>query len=235
MQIYFLNTIDNNQLVLKNGEHQHISKVMRTSIGSEVYITNGKGKLIKAVIYNIEKKETHLLLKEVIVDVEQNTNKLSIAISPTKNRDRIEWFVEKAVELGINSIQFFYSKYSERKKINLERIKKIAIAALKQSKSLYLPTIKELDTLEDVFKENVDLRYIAYMNEDKKLFSNELKSLSKDKSIQLLIGPEGGFTIEEYNEAVKNRFISVSLGKNRLRTETAALYSVAAYKAIVHD
>ena len=147
---------------------------------------------------------------------------LSAAVAPTKNNDRIEWFVEKSTEIGINSISTVLCEKSERKKVKTERLEKITISAMKQSLQLHKPIIEELVSFEE-FTRNCksDNKFIAHCKESEKLFLNNCKI--KAKTITVLIGPEGGFSDNEIDIAEKNGFISVSLGNNRLRTETAAI------------
>ncbi|MBL7917954.1 MAG: RNA methyltransferase [Bacteroidia bacterium] len=151
---------------------------------------------------------------------------MHVAIAPTKQIDRIEWFVEKAIEIGIDEISFIKCKNSERTVVKIDRIKSIAESAVKQSKQAFIPKINELTDFSKIVLTDADLKCIAHCNDGDKL---SLKNQNfKDKSVFILIGPEGDFTTGEVELANKNSFVSIELGVNRLRTETAGLYAVQA-------
>ena len=145
-------------------------------------------------------------------------------MAPTKNMDRIEWFVEKAVEIGITEISFVLTKNSERKNLRLDRLEKIAISAMKQSHKYYLPTINPLIDISEfvnIVKEDVTL--IANQTEGKLNYISSM--VPPTKSVCILIGPEGDFTAEEVDKTQSMGFTPISLGPHRLRTETAAVYA----------
>ncbi|HBK83647.1 MAG TPA: 16S rRNA (uracil(1498)-N(3))-methyltransferase [Flavobacterium sp.] len=209
-------------------ESKHIIKVLRKKVGDFIYITDGKGNLFYSEIsVESEKKCEVKILK--IENSEAKKYHLHIAIAPTKMNDRMEWFIEKATEIGINEITPIICERSERKFYKTDRAEKIIQAALKQSQQFYIPKINEMISFNDFIKKEINAKkFIAHCVEDKKeLFKN---SISKSQNILILIGPEGDFSVKEIDLALKNNFIAVSLGNTRLRTETAgvvACHSVA--------
>ena len=233
MQVFYSQNIVGDKILIDEQEHIHLSKVLRKAIGDKVYVCNGKGFFVLAEIISMTKKETMLLTREVLHDEKENTNRLTLAVAPTKNMDRYEWFIEKAIEIGVHEIIPFYSQNSERRKLKLERIQTIAISAMKQSKTLFLPEISEpISFKELITKKSPDQKYIAYVLEETSTAKDVFPLLDSEKELLVLIGPEGGFTVEEAELAVKNSFKALSLGAKRLRTETAAVYTAAAYQLL---
>jgi len=202
-------------------ESKHIIKVLRKKAGDIIHITNGKGNLFHSEItLESEKKcEVKIVKKE---DFEAQNYHLHIAIAPTKMNDRLEWFLEKATEIGINEISPIICDHSERKVYKIDRAEKIIQAAMKQSNQFYLPQMNEPISFNSFIKKETDaLKFIAHCEEDKKeLFKN---SIQPNQKILILIGPEGDFSTKEISLALKNNFIPVSLGNTRLRTETAGV------------
>jgi 16S rRNA (uracil1498-N3)-methyltransferase len=150
---------------------------------------------------------------------------LHIAIAPTKNQDRLEWFVEKAVEMGIDEISPLICEHSERKKINKERLQKIALSAMKQSVKTHMTRINDIEVFKDFVGKYFDgKKFIPHISgEGEKANSRVSDTYFKNENALFLIGPEGDFSKEEIRLAVKNNFLPVSLGSSRLRTETAGL------------
>ena len=225
-------TEDDSRLIIEREESRHIVRVLRKKVGDTIYVTNGKGILFTTKIDVINKNNTEL---KIINSEKESKTKfhINIAVAPTKNNDRIEWFIEKSTEIGINTISTILCEKSERKIIKMDRLEKITISAIKQSLQLHKPIIEELVSFED-FTRNCksDNKFIAHCKESEKLFLNNCKI--KAKTITVLIGPEGGFSDNEIDLADKHGFISVSLGNNRLRTETAAIAAtqiLSAYNA----
>ena len=202
-------------------ESKHIIKVLRKKGGDLIYITNGKGNLFHSEItLESEKKcEVKIIKTEVFKAKKYH---LHIAIAPTKMNDRIEWFLEKVTEIGINEITPILCDHSERKVFKIDRAEKIIQAAMKQSNQFYLPQLNEpISFTEFLKKETNSTKFIAHCEEDKKdLFKNTIQA---KQNILILIGPEGDFSPKEIVLALKNNFIPVSLGKTRLRTETAGI------------
>lgn len=212
---------------LSEGFHQldwdesvHALKVLRHSIGDKISVTDGKGHLYQCQITSTTGKVCSLeILSKTKFD--RPNHFIHIALSPTKSSDRTEWFVEKATEIGIQKISFLHTKHSERNKINVERMAKVAIVAMKQSGQVWLPEIEGLVPFQNILETKADQKFIAYTeNKESPLLLGESKN---NKSYLVLIGPEGDFSSEEIQLALKSGFHPISLGSNTLRTETAGV------------
>lgn len=205
---------------LSEEESKHIVRVLRMQEGDELALVNGKGGYFETKISIAHPKRCQV----EIVKAEQSEplkHDLHIALGPTKVMDRIEWFVEKATEIGITEISFIQGKNSERVKLKLDRIEKKVISAMKQSKRRFLPKINELVSVSDFIQQYPD-GLIAHCEEGEK--STILESFQL-LNCPILIGPEGDFTLDEIELAMENGYKTITLGENRLRTETAALYA----------
>jgi 16S rRNA (uracil1498-N3)-methyltransferase len=201
-------------------ESRHAVKSLRLREGDTLDLTDGAGFFYKARITSAEANHCEF---EIISKKESPRKNyiIHIAIAPTKNADRIEWLTEKAVEFGIQKLSFIACKNSERRNINMERIEKISINALKQSGQAWLPQLQTIMPFEKILGEQADQKFIAFVDSEN---PDHLKSLAHaGKNCLVLIGPEGDFSKEELELALKNNFQKVSLGSNRLRTETAGL------------
>ena len=215
-------------VTLSEVESKHAIKVLRLKIGATIRLVNGKGLEAFANIVFDHPKRCEV---EIIKKTEEATppNKIAVAIAPTKSNDRIEWFLEKAIEIGLTDFIPIICKNSERKKFNEARWQKVAISALKQSQRLWIPTIHAPIKVTDFIKNNTaDLKAIAYCGEFSKQEFSKLVDTSKNQLI--LIGPEGDFTPEETQNAFDNGFTPVSLKTNRLRTETAGIVACTLMK-----
>ncbi|OYX25171.1 MAG: 16S rRNA (uracil(1498)-N(3))-methyltransferase [Flavobacteriales bacterium 32-35-8] len=202
-------------------ESNHIVKVLRKNMGDMLHITNGEGWLFTAEITLADIKKC--LVKIVDKSLQPKRNyQLHLAVAPTKMNDRYEWFLEKATEIGIDAITPIICDHSERKIVKTDRFEKIVQSAMKQSLSYYLPKLNEPILFKDFINQDfVGDLFIAHCEEsDKKSLKNELKPNS---DITILIGPEGDFSVKEIKMAIENKFIPVTLGNTRLRTETAAI------------
>ena len=221
MLFYSNNIVDPNLIIISEDDHVHCTKSLRLKKGDKIQITNGKGEVFYATIDKIERSQTTCIIDEV-VNFKMIPHYRSIAIAPTKNIARLEWFVEKAVEIGIDTIFVFMSKRTERKAVNIKRIDKIMISALKQSGRYLLPGLVFCKDIKDLIDQSkgFDQKLIAHLEEGTIDIRNALKP---DQNTLLLIGPEGDFSLEEISTCTNNNFVSVSLGNARLRTETAAL------------
>ncbi len=231
MQLFYSNTInsDSRQFIFDKIESRHIVKVLRKNEGDTLFITDGNNSLFQVVILIASDKKCTVK----IVSIEQKeiprNYYLHIAIAPTKNNDRLEWFLEKATEIGIDKITPIICKHSERKVIKLERLERVLVSAMKQSLKFKLPKLNPAISLSEFIsqKHQGDL-FIAHCEEtDKKTLKSELStkddSKEKKKKITLLIGPEGDFSTKEIEIALQNKYVPVTLGESRLRTETAGI------------
>ena len=202
-------------------ESKHIIKVLRKGNGDTLHITNGKGWLFNA---EITTSSINKCTAKVISKVLQSKRKyiLNLAVAPTKMNDRFEWFLEKAVEIGINSITPIICDHSERKVVKSERFERIIQSAMKQSLQCYKPVLNDAINFKDYIDQNHSGElFIAHCeNTDRKSLKQVLKP---EKDITILIGPEGDFSVKEIEMAINNKFIPVTLGETRLRTETAAI------------
>jgi len=214
---------------LDREESHHAIRVLRIEKGRTIELTDGKGAfyVVKIVKADPKKCEFEIVEKK---EVTKRDFQIHIAIAPTKNADRMEWFIEKATEIGIDQISFLLCKNSERKSINFERLEKVAISAMKQSLQAWLPRLSEMTAFQEILRTSADQKFIAHVDAAN---PKQLYSISKPKkSYLILIGPEGDFTKEELELAEKNNFEKVGLGPNRLRTETAGLVAVQSLNLI---
>lgn len=223
MQLFYNSEIKNgdSNFFFDKEESKHIVKVLRKKESDKIFITNGLGYLFESeIILASEKKCEVKIIKETFQ--QPDTFYTHIAVAPTKMNDRLEWFLEKATEIGIHEITPIICDHSERKVYKIDRAEKIIQAAMKQSLHYYLPKINEPISLSQFIKSNFDgQKFIAHCEEtDKKSFQKEI---AKNEKVTILIGPEGDFSTKEINLAIANQFIPVTLGNTRLRTETAAL------------
>lgn len=228
MQLFYNPTIDENteQLVFDKEESRHIVRVLRKKEGDQLLITNGKNFLFKvAIIIASDKKCTATVIESQAMPAKRSYS-LHVAIAPTKNNDRFEWFLEKATEIGIDSITPIICKNSERKIVKIERMNKIIQGAMKQSLQYKLPVLNEATKLADfITTHNNDQLFIAHCEDDKpKQLLRQL--VQPEQSYTVLIGPEGDFSTDEIHAAITQGYQPISLGNTRLRTETAGLNAV---------
>jgi 16S rRNA (uracil1498-N3)-methyltransferase len=227
--IFYTKQLSESEGWLVEEEFHHCVHVLRKNVGDNIYVTNGIGLLYKCTISEVKKDK--LLFN--IVNIEsscEKENEICIAISPTKSSDRIEWFLEKAVEIGINNIAFVNFHRTERFKLNEVRLNKIALSAMKQSLQLHLTKlhfIKNTAAFESLFYD-YEIKLVANCDENHKVNIN--RELVNGKSSIILIGPEGDFTKEELDYFLSKNFKSISLGKTRLRTETAGIVAAILLK-----
>ncbi|MFT5753479.1 MAG: 16S rRNA (uracil1498-N3)-methyltransferase [Flavobacterium sp.] len=223
MQLFYNSDIKSTDTIFQfdKEESKHIIKVLRKRGGDIIHITNGKGYLFHSEITLESEKKCEVRIIKIDAFEARKYN-LHIAIAPTKMNDRLEWFLEKATEIGIDEISLILCDHSERKTFKIDRAEKIIQAAMKQSNQFYLPKINEPIPFSDfISKETNSSKFIAHCEEDKKdLFKNGIQA---NQNILVLIGPEGDFSPKEITLALKNNFIPVSLGNTRLRTETAGI------------
>lgn len=205
-------------------ESRHLIKVLRKKENDIIYITDGIGHLFEAKITLANEKKCEVAIQKVDFFAKNRPYSLHIAIAPTKLNDRYEWFLEKATEIGVDEITPIICKNSERKVINLERMEKIIHAATKQSLQYHLPILNPAMELNDFIKNtNTTQKYIAHCEDaNNKTLLHHIATPTD--SITILIGPEGDFSPKEIQKAIELNFLPVSLGENRLRTETAGVY-----------
>ena len=211
---------------LPEEEAGHCARVLRLSIGDEVELTDGKGRFYKAVITAATQKRCRVKVVDVHEQPALWNGTLHIAVAPTKNMDRMEWFVEKATEIGVDRFTFLNCRFSERKVIKTERIEKIVVSAMKQSLKARKPQVDEMTPFETFVRQDFGSaqKFIAHCYPGEKVLLR--RALEPGKDAVVLIGPEGDFSPEEVELATACGFRAISLGRSRLRTETAALVSV---------
>ena len=220
MQLFYIDKISD-EIILNTSESKHIIKILRKKKNDIVFFTNGKGFLFEAIITKADVKNCILKVLNKINKTKKRNYHLHIGIAPTKNIERFEWFLEKATEIGIDEITPLICERSERKIIKLERLNKILISSIKQSLQYQLPKLNKMMTFKDfVIKDYNQKKLIAHCGIDKK---QPLMSLKNKNKYLILIGPEGDFSATEIKLAKENNYTSISLGKNRLRTETAGI------------
>jgi 16S rRNA (uracil1498-N3)-methyltransferase len=223
MQLFYNSEITESTIdfTFDKEESKHIVKVLRKKDGDILFVTNGLGFLFKtAIVLAIDTKCT----VKIVGFEKAPTPKfhLHLAVAPTKMNDRFEWFLEKATEIGISEITPIICDHSERKQIKIDRFDKIVTSAMKQSNQYYLPKLNEPIAFKDFVKKQRDgLLFIAHCEETNKKLLKEV--LQPNTDVTLLIGPEGDFSVKEIELAIEKKFVPVSLGNTRLRTETAAI------------
>jgi 16S rRNA (uracil1498-N3)-methyltransferase len=218
----FIASINNDIAELTPEESWHCAKVLRFKAGDEVDLIDGKGNFFKGELYTVNERKCIAKIKATLKPQPERNYHLHLAIAPTKNMDRMEWMVEKAVEIGVDEITFIRCKNSERTVIKEERLVRIAESAVKQSLQAFIPKINPLTNFSDALKLKSDLKFIAFCEEQQKKHLKEFDL--RNKSSIVYIGPEGDFTIDEILMAQNLDIPAISLGNNRLRTETAGIY-----------
>ena len=226
----FFGEIHQDSAILSEEESHHFAKVLRGNEGDKIHVTDGKGNMAECEVVSVSKKAVEAKIIDLKTDFEKKNYYLHVAIAPTKTMERLEFFLEKATEIGIDEITFLQSFHSERKNIKLERIEKIVQSATKQSLKAYLPKVNDLTKFTDFVKTNFTnfTKCIAHCEADitRTPFENVLQT--KPQHILIMIGPEGDFSRDEILLAQENNFTGISLGQQRFRTETAALQAVFA-------
>jgi 16S rRNA (uracil1498-N3)-methyltransferase len=224
VQLYYCPGIPHNEYILEGEEARHCALVLRQNPGDLIKVTDGEGTIYEAQLTaNSSRKCTFNIQKALRYPTP--VPQIHIAIAPTKNLERIEWFVEKAVEIGLTELTFLHTRHSERTKIKPDRIRKKAISAMKQSLRPFLTKINDIQKPQDFFgKQTNAKKYIAHLQ---KGFQLKLTEAITTTNHVIAIGPEGGFAEEEVLMAIANGFQPVKLGDHRLRTETAGILACA--------
>ena len=222
MHIFYTPDISGNNYTLDETESKHCVRVLRLNKGDEITIVDGRGGFFIAEIVDPNPKRCAVKVIKSEVNFGLRNFRVHIAIAPTKNIERIEWFLEKATEIGINRITPLLCRYSERKEIKAERLEKVMVSAMKQSLKAYLPQLDQLIKFNDFISQPFDgQKFIAHCDEHhRELLKNAYKPGGNSL---ILIGPEGDFSSEEIELAINAGFHPVSLGDSRLRTETAGV------------
>lgn len=222
MHIFYTPIISVQNHTLDETESKHCIRVLRLTKGDEIILVDGRGGWVTATIEDPNPKRCAVKVVNEMLNFGQRNFSIHIAIAPTKNIDRTEWFLEKATEIGIGRVTPLLCHHSERKDIKADRLEKVMISAMKQSLKAYLPQLDEMTKFTDFVQQPFDgQKFIAHCEEQHREL---LKNVAKPgENCLILIGPEGDFSPEEIDMAIKAGFQPVSLGESRLRTETAGV------------
>jgi 16S rRNA (uracil1498-N3)-methyltransferase len=227
MQLFYQpKLLVNTTQILNEEESRHCAQVLRLKSGDIINITNGNGSFFTAELIDVNHKKCVIAITQETTYPKENNYSLHLAIAPTKSMDRMEWFIEKAVEMGIDEITPLICARSERKEIKTERLMKVAISAMKQSLKCYLPKINEVILFNDFLaKPNLQQAFICFGEAHA---TSNLHEFNTSKNHNLfLVGPEGDFTPKEITTASQKGYKPLNLGSSRLRTETAAMHIVS--------
>lgn len=223
---YVPQAIERNELPAE--EATHALRVLRLKPGDELFLMDGEGVFYEAHVTQAD-KHCYYEIDKALPQPKTWSAHIHLGIAPTKMMERIEWLAEKTTEIGFDELSFLHCKFSERKTLRADRVEKIVISAAKQSRKSFLPQVHELTPFSQFIDESEEgHRYIAHCYDEIERvdFFNELNQLTDDDPITILVGPEGDFSIDEVKLAMAKGYKSISLGKSRLRTETAGLYAV---------
>ncbi|MCD4747024.1 MAG: 16S rRNA (uracil(1498)-N(3))-methyltransferase [Bacteroidales bacterium] len=222
MYLFHTPDINSDIYTLNKQESKHCIKVLRLKTGDKIHLTDGNGNLYESVLLDTDFKKCSVEIKKIYKEYGKRDYKIHIAVAPTKNIGRFEWFLEKATEIGIDEITPVFCEHSERTNIKTERLNKIITSAVKQSLKAYHPKLNNAVKFKGFIKGNFsDRKYIAFCDKENSTLLNNIYQKGQDALI--LIGPEGDFGKIEIQSAKDSGFIPISLGESRLRTETAAL------------
>ena len=226
MHIFYRSRVEGALLELEEQESKHAIRVLRLTRGDRVTLVDGRGGWYEAVITGDHPKHCSLKIENSRQDYQPLAYHLHLAVAPTKNTDRFEWFLEKATEIGISEVTPLICHRSERKQVNHERLEKILISAMKQSLKAYLPKLHPAvgfhDFVQSGQKGTLGIAHGQIQGQ------GSVHELDHSGTYTLLVGPEGDFSVEEIQEARQAGYVPFHLGASRLRTETAALYITAA-------
>lgn len=230
MQLFYAPDLDPcaQEYQLSEEESRHCIRVLRLRCGDTLHLTDGRGTLCVARITAIEPRSCTLRIEQRLLEFEKRPYTLHIAIAPTKNTDRLEWFVEKATEIGIDRITPLLTAHCERRTLKNDRLERVAIGAVKQSLKAYHPQIDPITPIDELLRLPFEGRkLIAHCEQDAQ--KQSLRTcVAAGESVLILIGPEGDFSTEEIAQAMAHGFQPVSLGSSRLRTETAGVVAAHA-------
>ena len=233
MQLFYAPEISHPRYTLPEEESKHCVRVLRMTVGDELHLTDGKGNMYRCKVVSDNVKRCEVEVVETWPEYERMSYGLTMCVAPTKNIDRFEWFLEKATEIGISEVYPLECDHSERRQIKLEREEKVITAAVKQSLKAYHPVLHDLTSVRDIIAMDFEgEKYIAHCDSsfgERPYLGNLVK---KGANTLILIGPEGDFSKEEINFALQNGFKAISLGRERLRTETAAVVATTVVATI---
>ena len=223
MHVFYTPDISSDEYILSEEESKHCTRVLRLGVGDTIHLIDGRGGFYKAEIQSEAKRRVYVKVFETTIEHRKRNHALHIAVAPTKNIERLEWFLEKATEIGIDEITPIICEHSERKIIKQDRLNKVITSAVKQSQQAYHPVLNPQILLTDFLKKaSESVKMIAHCIADEpKKYISEIASPNQDCLI--LIGPEGDFSNQEISAALESGFKPLTLGNTRLRTETAAL------------
>ncbi|MBL7969941.1 MAG: 16S rRNA (uracil(1498)-N(3))-methyltransferase [Prolixibacteraceae bacterium] len=222
MHIFYTPELSGSQYTLDETESKHCVRVLRLEKGDQIILVDGRGGYFTAEITDPNPKRCSVKIIRSELNFGLRKFQVHMAIAPTKNIERIEWFLEKATEIGLDRVIPLLCRHSERKEIKAERLEKVMVSAMKQSLKAYLPRLDELTKFKDLISQPFDgQKFIAHCEEQHRDLLKDL--VLPNQSYLILIGPEGDFSSEEIEMALSAGFRPVSLGNSRLRTETAGL------------
>lgn len=234
MNIFYCPDIRGEEITLSENDSKHAVRVLRKSIGDEIIIVDGKGTWIEGIVSENNPKKCKIKIVCRKKNFEKQNFHLHMAIAPIKSMDRFEMFLEKACEIGISEITILITDHTIRNKVKIERIEKILIAAMKQSLKAFLPKLNPPVRFNDFLEqEHHEQKLIAHCEDFPK--KSIKKTYNKGENVLLLIGPEGDFSPKEIESAYSKGFKGISLGKTRLRNETAGIVSVHSFHLINND
>lgn len=233
MQLFYAPEISLPRYTLPEEESKHCVRVLRMTVGDELHLTDGKGNMYRCKVVSDNVKRCEVEVVETWPEYERMSYGLTMCVAPTKIIDRFEWFLEKATEIGVSEVYPLECDHSERRQIKLEREEKVITAAVKQSLKAYHPVLHDLTSVRDIIAMDFEgEKYIAHCDSsfgERPYLGNLVK---KGANTLILIGPEGDFSKEEINFALQNGFKAISLGRERLRTETAAVVATTVVATI---
>ncbi|MES2616519.1 MAG: RsmE family RNA methyltransferase [Bacteroidota bacterium] len=238
MQLFYTSHIADNVAILSEEESRHL-RVLRKTQDDVLQLTDGKGYLYEGRLQSALTKSSQPIVLDIISSRLQPKNRnynLQLVIAPTKQNERIEWMLEKAVEVGIDSITFITTDHSEKSRINIGRLEKIVLSAMKQSGEYYLPQINDNQTFQSLLTSGfMQGAYLAHCNNtfEKSPLKTYLSVHKSNDPIKILIGPEGDFSTKEIESAYQSGALGLSLGNTRLRTETAGLLACMACSVLL--
>lgn len=238
MELFFVEPLREGVLPLSEEESVHLRSVLRLGVGARVMLTDGAGRMAEGVVLDAAARAVVVEMGAPQFRARTLAEQSRVLVAPPKQTERLEWIVEKAVELGVGAIQWVESSRCERGRVNIDRLTRVARAAMKQSLGCYLPRIDPLTPLPKCLAEHyagsarTELRAVAHIEEGVSPFPSLAQRLAEAgamRPLSLAIGPEGGFTPEEVNLLREHGFLCVSLGAKRLRVETAVLAGLALF------